>query len=147
MNFDWFLDPIKNHYADFEGRASLQEFWMYVLYWLLISIGLYVLSGLIGGAAKLIHMLGSLVIFVPSLAIGARRLHDTGKSGWWQLFSCIPFIGVVIMIVLFAQKGEAVANQYGAPVDANKSNHDQGNQPENAINTPEIAQESPSEKQ
>jgi uncharacterized membrane protein YhaH (DUF805 family) len=124
MNFDWFLNPIKNHYADFEGRATLKEFWMFILYWLLISIGLYILSGIIGGAAKLIHTLIALVIFVPSLAIGARRLHDTGKSGWWQLLCLIPFIGVIILIVLLAQKGEAGANQYGSPVGDDNKNQD-----------------------
>ena len=113
MNFDWFLNPIKNHYADFSGRATRKEFWMFILFWLLISIGLYALSVIVGGVAKLVHTLIALAIFIPSLAIGARRLHDTGKSGWWQLVSLIPFVGVILMIVLFAQKGEDQDNIYG----------------------------------
>lgn len=112
--FDWFIDPIKNHYTDFEGRVGRQEFWMFVLVWLVISIGLALIGMVVGEKlVDTVHTLLSLAIFVPSIALGARRLHDTNRSGWWQLIGIIPFIGWVIIIVLLAQKSDIGPNQYG----------------------------------
>lgn len=109
----WFLNPIKNQYADFEGRATRQEFWMYILIYFL----LYIAAGIVGmviGVETGLALLFSLVLLVPSLAITARRLHDTGLSGWWQLIGVIPFIGLIVMIVLTVRDSESGANQYGA---------------------------------
>jgi uncharacterized membrane protein YhaH (DUF805 family) len=105
----WFIDPIKNHYADFDGRVGRQEFWMFVLFNFLLGIGL----GIIG--IDLLAMVIQLALAVPSLAIGARRLHDTGRSGWWQLLSFIPIIGWIILIIWLATKTELVDNTYGPP--------------------------------
>ncbi len=114
FNFDWFLNPITNHYADFEGRVGRQEYWMFVLYWVLISIGLALLGMIIGErTAELIHTVLWLAILIPSVALGARRLHDTNKSGWWQLIGLIPFLGWVIIIILLAQPSDSGDNQFG----------------------------------
>jgi uncharacterized membrane protein YhaH (DUF805 family) len=107
MNINWFLDPITNHYADFSGRATRQQYWMYILYSLLLGIAL----GIFG--LDMIAGLLSLALLIPNIAIGARRLHDIGKSGWWQLIAFIPFVGVIILIVWFATRGEAEANRFG----------------------------------
>lgn len=112
----WFLDPVQNHYADFEGRATRQQFWMYVLVVLMISVVFMILGAVIGSVAGMVHMLISLGLLVPGLAIGARRLHDTGKSGWLQLIVLIPFLGVIVLIVLMALEGDAGPNKYGTPV-------------------------------
>jgi uncharacterized membrane protein YhaH (DUF805 family) len=56
----------------------------------------------------------NLGILIPSLAAGARRLHDTGRSGWWQLISLIPVLGLIVLIVLLALEGNAEDNEYGA---------------------------------
>ena len=111
----WFIDPIKNQYADFTGRTTRQQFWMYVL----VYIGIAIVVGIVGAIIKM-PFLGnilSLALLVPSWAIGARRLHDIGKSGWWQLIGVIPILGAIILIVWMATKGDKEANQYGpAPV-------------------------------
>ena len=111
MDFKWFLNPIQNHYADFDGRATRQEFWMYVLFY----IGAAIVASIAGEVlhVKLLDELLMVVLILPSLAIGARRLHDTGKSGWWQLISLIPFIGGIILLILFVFKGEEGPNKYG----------------------------------
>jgi uncharacterized membrane protein YhaH (DUF805 family) len=105
----WFLDPIQKHYADFDGRIGRQEFWMFVLF----CFGINVVLEVIG--IELLSFVVSLALLVPSLAMGARRLHDTGKSGWWQLLWLIPVIGWIIIIVFWATDTIPAENQYGAP--------------------------------
>jgi uncharacterized membrane protein YhaH (DUF805 family) len=111
MNF--YLDVLKK-YAQFDGRAGRQEFWMFVLFNAIIMIGLTVIETMVGGPGVL-GSLYSLAVLCPSLAVGARRLHDTGRSGWWQLIGFVPLIGVIVLIVFFATAGQPSANQYGAP--------------------------------
>ena len=116
----WFLKAIKQ-YADFEGRARRTEFWMFtllysaiftvlVLFGVLIGVALDipVLATLFAGLAVLFY----LAMIVPSLAVGARRLHDTGRSGWFQLLSLVPFGGIVLL-VFWIEDGHPGVNQYG----------------------------------
>jgi uncharacterized membrane protein YhaH (DUF805 family) len=110
MNF--YLDVLKK-YAVFDGRAGRQEFWMFVLINWIIMIGLTVIETVVGGPG-LLGTLYSLAVLIPSLAVGARRLHDTDRSGWWQLIG-LTVIGVIVLIVFFAMAGQAGANQHGAP--------------------------------
>lgn len=96
---NWYLSCLKDHYADFNGRAKRTEFWMFVLVNWLVSL----VVGIIGWALG-ISWLGSLyglAVLVPMLAVGARRLHDTGRSGWWWLILLIPFIGFIWLVVLW----------------------------------------------
>ncbi len=65
-------------------------------------IGL-IIGVLVGALSHSLSSLYSLFMIIPSLAVGARRLHDTGRSGWWQLIALIPFIGAIILIIWFAQ--------------------------------------------
>jgi len=99
-------------YAEFNGRASRPEFWWFVLLCFIVNI--------IGGAVfrSWINSLIGLALFVPSIAVGSRRLHDIGKSGWLQLLWVIPIIGWAILIYWAAQPGQPGGNQYGnAPTD------------------------------
>lgn len=105
----WFLDPIQKHYADFEGRVGRQEFWMFIL----VSFGLNVVLEVL--QIEILSMIVSLALIVPTLALGARRLHDTGRSGWWQLLALVPVIGWIVLIVWCAEKTAPADNQYGAP--------------------------------
>jgi uncharacterized membrane protein YhaH (DUF805 family) len=110
--FDWYLKCVKGHYADFEGRARRTEYWMFFLVNLIIAI----MIGIIG---RIIHVpvlstLYSLAVLVPGIAVGVRRLHDTGRTGWWLLISLIPLIGTIWIIVLLASNGDQGSNQYGA---------------------------------
>ena len=114
MSFDWFLNPVMNQYADFSGRATRQAYWMFVLIQFIISIGLSIIGAVTD--MEYLSTVFMLAIFVPSLAIVARRLHDIGKSGWWWLIILVPFIGIIIYIVFLATKGDANVNVYGYPV-------------------------------
>jgi uncharacterized membrane protein YhaH (DUF805 family) len=86
-------------YADFKGRASRSEYWWFALLVVLASFA----AGLLGDAA---NALVALALFLPYLAVSARRLHDTGRSGWWQLVWYIPFIGWLVMIYWCVQDSE-----------------------------------------
>jgi uncharacterized membrane protein YhaH (DUF805 family) len=105
----WFLDPIQKHYVDFAGRVGRQEYWMFIL----ISVLLQAAFDVVG--LDEVSMLIALGLLVPSLGLAARRLHDTGKSGWWQLLMLVPIIGWIILIVWLATKTDPVANEYGEP--------------------------------
>ena len=106
---EYFLGAYKK-YADFTGRARRKEFWMFVLFYFIVSIVLGIVDSIIG--FQLLGLLFSLGSIIPSLAIGARRLHDTGRSGWWQLLYLIPLIGLIIMIVFLVQDSHP-DNEYG----------------------------------
>lgn len=97
-----FADAIRTcfaKYADFSGRASRPEFWWWALFSLLASM-------VLGAISQWLSVLFFLATLVPYLAVTARRLHDTGRSGWMQLIGLIPLIGLIIMIVWLAQPGK-----------------------------------------
>ena len=98
-------------YGDFEGRANRPEFWWFMLALVVVHMILNALTPVLAGVF-------GLATLVPSLSAGARRLHDTGKSGWLQLLWLIPFIGWAVMVYLLAQPGEPAANRWGNPVDS-----------------------------
>ena len=108
---NWYLEVLKK-YAVFSGRARRQEYWMFVLISILISIGITVIESMIGSPG-IIGMLYSLAVLIPSLAVGARRLHDTGRSGWWLLIGLVPLIGVIVLIVFFVMDSQEGSNEYG----------------------------------
>ncbi|NGY05235.1 DUF805 domain-containing protein [Solimonas terrae] len=111
MNWNWYPDVLQNRYARFDGRAHREEFWTFALVSLLITFGLSIVGGI--AHLRILSTLYNLAVLVPSLALGARRLHDTGKSGWLQLIGLIPLIGWIVLIVFFAQPGQSGRNAYG----------------------------------
>lgn len=114
-----FMESVKycfNHYARFRGRAQRPEFWYFVLFNFLVGLALGIVDGMLFGFdsdVSIFNSLYSLAVFVPSIAVGARRLHDIGRSGWWQLIMLIPLVGIIILIVWWASRGEEGANEYG----------------------------------
>lgn len=114
-----FMDCVKtcfNKYAHFRGRARRPELWYFVLFNFLVSIGLNIVDGMIFGFGSDVSLFGglySLAVLVPSLAVGARRLHDIGRSGWWLLVALIPLIGWIILIIWYASRGDDQDNEYG----------------------------------
>jgi uncharacterized membrane protein YhaH (DUF805 family) len=106
MSWHWYLDVLKK-YAAFEGRARREEFWMYTLVNFLIILVLNFVSGFLG-------MIYSFATLLPSLAVGARRLHDTGRSGWWQLLALIPVLGIIVLIFFWVQDSHPGDNEYGS---------------------------------
>src|SRR5690554_1127284 len=107
---EYFVGALKK-YADFNGRAQRKEYWMYVLFYMIFYVALSIVDSLIG--TMLFSSVYSLALFVPSISIAARRLHDTGRSGWWQLIALIPLIGSIVLIVFLVQDSQA-DNEYGA---------------------------------
>ena len=90
-------------YADFNGRAGRPEFWWFVLFTSLVSAGLGIIdTALFRNDISMLGSLWGLAVLLPTLAVGARRLHDTGKSGWLQLLLLIPCVGLIVLIVFWA---------------------------------------------
>ena len=113
MNFNDIIAIVKSvilkNYVNFEGRATRAEFWWFFLFNLIVSA---ILSCL-GKAGMWLSSIWSLAILLPQLALGARRLHDINKSGWWQLIAFVPVVGIIILIVWWVKEGDATENQYG----------------------------------
>ncbi len=93
------------HYADFNGRARRSEFWYWQLFNLLISIGLYLIIHAIKEVTRVdlgfLSTVYSLAIFIPNLAVSARRLHDTNRSGWWQMLSIGTGLVTFVLAIIF----------------------------------------------
>ncbi len=106
---EYFMDAMKR-YADFSGRARRKQYWMFILFYVILSIVVNIVDGILG--TMLLSAILTLVMIVPSLAIGARRLHDTGRSGWWQLIYLVTLIGLIVMIVFLVQDSHP-DNDYG----------------------------------
>jgi uncharacterized membrane protein YhaH (DUF805 family) len=122
---NWYITCIKK-YADFNGRARRAEYWNFYLVNALIIVALYVLMAITGGLEysysdygfgtgffAIITYIYALFIILPGWAAGVRRLHDTGKSGWFLLVSLIPLVGSIWLIVMLAEDSQPGVNQYG----------------------------------
>jgi len=108
----YYVEVLKQQYADFNGRARRRDYWMFVLFNVIFAVIASILDGVIG--ITLIGAIYSLAILVPSIAFGVRRLHDIGKSGWWYLIVFIPLVGAIWLIVLFCTDSQAGENEWGA---------------------------------
>jgi uncharacterized membrane protein YhaH (DUF805 family) len=105
------LAVLKN-YAGFSGRARRTEYWMFFLFNLIITLVL----DAIGMAIKQGSLLGGiygLAVLIPGIAVAVRRLHDTGRSGWWLFIGLIPIVGTIVLIVFMATEGQPGDNEYG----------------------------------
>jgi len=109
MVMEYFIDAFRK-YADFSGRATREQYWMYILIYVVISVVLSIIDAAM--ATVVLSAIFSVVMLVPSISIATRRLHDTGRSGWWQLIGLIPLLGIIILIVLLVQDSHG-DNEYG----------------------------------
>ena len=115
-------------YSEFGGRSSRSEFWYAylmdfiiavifgVIYIVMLSLALALESDGIGIAGMLVALLAVLYVLstmIPRIALHIRRLHDTGKSGWFYLLSLIPDVGMIVVLVLCALEPQAGENKYG----------------------------------
>ena len=118
----WFIYCLKN-YAKFDGRAGRSEYWFYALFSTLIFFILQFLSSMLGLQYAMnelitVYPLASIwqvVTFVPSLAVGVRRMHDINRSGFWLLFLLLPLIGWLLIMIFALLKGNDDDNDYGSP--------------------------------
>lgn len=109
---NYFIDPIKK-YAEFTGRATRKEFWLFYLINFLISFVLGFVMAFITESTIVTDLYG-LFLLMPSLAVGVRRLHDTGNTGWYIL---IPFANIIFLLL----KGQKGKNEYGEDPRAQRS--------------------------
>lgn len=113
----WYLKVLKN-YAVFRGRARRKEYWMFILVNVIVSVVLIFLDGALGtidpeSGVGLFNSLYTLGVLVPTLAVTARRLHDTNRSGWWQLISLVPLIGFFVLLFFTVLDGDQGTNRFG----------------------------------
>lgn len=118
-----YLNVMKNHYTDFSGRARRSEFWYFGLVFYIIlffvSIVFAILGAIVGGetgaliGGYLAYFVIMLAHLLPILAVTIRRLHDSGKSGWFYFVSMIPFIGGIWLLVLYCTDSEVNENKWG----------------------------------
>lgn len=115
MSFTEAVSSVFSKYATFSGRARRSEFWWFALFNLIASV----VAGFIDNAVLGISLLGAiygLATILPGLAVGCRRLHDIGRSGWWLLIGLIPLVGWIILIVWYVKEGTPGENEYGPAV-------------------------------
>ena len=113
----WYFKVLKQ-YADFQGRARRQEFWMYCLFNTIFAISALIIDNIFGTTFGTLHyglfyFAYGLAVFLPGLAVLVRRLHDVGKSGWWYFICLIPIIEAIWLLVLLVSDGNFGGNQYG----------------------------------
>lgn len=106
------------NYANFSDRASRSEYWFMVLWNLIITFAAFLIGGVIGGEqglgiALIILGIYCLVIFIPSLALAWRRMHDIGKGGGWYFINCVPYIGGLWWLILTLKDSEPFENRFG----------------------------------
>jgi uncharacterized membrane protein YhaH (DUF805 family) len=111
-------------YATFSGRASRSEFWLFQLFTFLGSIATLIIDVMILGfslddASSPTNLIFLLIVMIPSVAVGCRRLHDLNKSGWWQLLY-LTIIGIILLIIWWATQGENKKNKFGLPINIKK---------------------------
>lgn len=109
---NWYLEVVKK-YAVFDGRARRTEYWMFTLFNVLIMLGLTILEvGLFDGPGVLANLY-TLAVLLPSIGVAIRRLHDTGRSGWWLLIVLVPLVGWIVFLVFAVLEGDPGSNAYG----------------------------------
>ena len=116
MDFKTAVNSALTNFINFEGRASRSEYWWFFLFYVIVYIGALIIDSVL--SLGVLGLLVTLGLLAPSLAVGARRLHDINKSGWWQLLCLIPLVGFLILIYFYVQKSDAGTNRFGAPTAA-----------------------------
>ncbi len=108
MNFTEAVQSALAKYAEFTGRARRSEYWWFFLF----NVGVTTVLSYVN---QTLYIVAVLALLLPGIAVGVRRLHDTGRSGWFLFIALIPIVGVIILIVFLATDGDADANEYGPP--------------------------------
>lgn len=112
MDFGTAVKTCLNKYATFSGRAARSEFWYFALFTFIANVVASVLDSAVFNDMPVFSLIATIVFIVPSLAVGARRLHDKDLSGWWQLLS-LTVIGAVVLLVWYCQRGTVGQNRFG----------------------------------
>lgn len=126
-----FKDAFLKNFANFSGRARRKQYWNFVLMSMIILVPLYLIfmsslmsieDGLSTFDSSILSLMWLiyLVLFVPSLAIAVRRLHDTNRSGWWVLIAFVPVIGSIVLLVFLVSDSYPQTNKWGENPKANE---------------------------
>jgi len=107
---DWYLAVLRK-YATFDGRARRMEYWMFVLFNMLIGFAITLVD--VFARLGFLGVLYSLAMIIPTLAVTVRRLHDTGRSGWWVFINLIPVVGAIVLFIFMVIEGDPHDNEYG----------------------------------
>ena len=121
MTFGQAIETVFRKYPEFSGRAARTEYWWWTLFYFLVSLVLGVIDGTMlfssGGTGPL-GAIATLVLLLPTIAVSARRLHDTDRSAWWLLLFFVPVIGLLVLLFFFVTKSDPGPNRFGdAPED------------------------------
>ena len=114
---EWYLAPLRK-YSQFDGRSRRKEYWFFSLF---NFLALMVLTAMDIGAGVfdaengvgLLSGIYSVGVFIPSISVSVRRLHDTDRSGWYLLLAVIPVVGAIVLFVLFVLDSEPGENRFG----------------------------------
>lgn len=121
---EYMIMPLKR-YADFSGRSRRKEYWMFVLFQIILLVPLVFIAALLGGTsddptnpfgsvAMLIALAVYLLVFlIPGIAVQVRRFHDQDKSGWFILLGFIPYVGSLVLLVFMCLEGTRGPNRFG----------------------------------
>jgi uncharacterized membrane protein YhaH (DUF805 family) len=111
MTFGTAVSSVLTQYTGFSGRARRSEFWWYSLFTFVV----YLVVALVDAAlhTTVLGLVVGLGLLLPSLAVTVRRLHDTGRSGWWLLIGLIPLVGAIVLLVFECTDSEPGPNRFG----------------------------------
>ncbi len=118
MNMGQAITSCMRKYATFSGRASRSEFWWFYLFCVLLSWGTQIVGYALASISPVLAVLPlvvTLVLLLPQFAVACRRLHDVGRSGWWQLL-VLTGVGIILLIIWWARRPQEEENKYGVPV-------------------------------
>ena len=130
---------LRQKYASFQGRATRSEFWWFALFIFIVNFVINIIGsvatgaslmatfspdslsefggGLLGGVGTIIFMIIGLIVWLyflcPSIGVTVRRLHDTGRSGWWYWIILVPFVGGLVLFIFMLLGSEPNDNEYG----------------------------------
>ena len=120
MSFGQAVSTCLSKYVDFTGRARRSEFWWFVLFQVLVGIAASILDWLFLDQYRFnndsngpLQTIANLALFLPSIAVTVRRLHDIDRSGWWQLIGLVPIVGWILMLIWLIRDGQPHQNRFG----------------------------------
>ena len=111
---NWYLKCLQQ-YGYLNGRARRSEYWYFSLFNFIIAFAIgFLLTPILGPTISIrIGYIYGFAVFIPSVAVGVRRLHDIGKSGWFILLSLIPLVGPIVLLIFYCMDSEPGENQWG----------------------------------